>query len=327
MYSLKSLPKILKSSKPTKVCLVTSKKLVKPLSWAIKEIGVPKSQIIFLPDGEKAKEWNILQKLLQKFSQLNLDRNSIVIVLGGGTVGDITGFAASIYLRGIRYIQIPTTLVAQVDSAHGGKTGVNFLKYKNQVGSYHLPIATIIDTRFLNSLSQEQIVDGLGEIIKAGFIKDPAIIFLLERHTLGNLIGSSDMKKIIHRSIAVKKYYTSLDFNDKGVRQLLNVGHTLGHAVELKYKISHGRAVIVGMLLEAELLGLLKITRASIKDDISNLLSKLGIRVDLDMKADWKTVMHDKKILGKVIDFPTIESIGKARIVKISLKTLRRALE
>ena len=128
-YSLKSIHKILEKNKPSKVCVVTSSKLVNKLNWAIKEIGVPKSNIILIPDGEKSREWKELEKLLEKFSNLNLDRDCIVIALGGGTVGDMVGFACSIYLRGLKYIQVPTTLLSQVDSAHGGKTGINFLNY------------------------------------------------------------------------------------------------------------------------------------------------------------------------------------------------------
>src|ERR1035437_1659532 len=248
--SLKSIHKILKVQKPSKVCLVTSKKLSKKLNWAIKEIGIKKPNIIFIPDGEKAKDWKELEKLLSKFIKINLDRKSIVIALGGGTVGDIVGFASSIYLRGIRYIQVPTTLLSQVDSAHGGKTGINFLKYKNQIGSFYLPIATIIDTRLIKSLSKEQIVDGLGEIIKAGLIKDVSILNILNKYNIKTLVKSKGLSKIIDKSIKVKEFFVGNDFKDNKLRQILNVGHTFGHAIELKYKISHGRAVIIGMVKE-----------------------------------------------------------------------------
>ena len=213
-------------------------KLFKELNWAIKEIGVKKTNIIFIPDGEKAKEWNELERLLKKFSEFNLDRKSLVVALGGGTVGDMVGFASSIYLRGIRYIQVPTTLVAQVDSAHGGKTGINFLKYKNQIGTFYLPLTVIIDSHFIQTLENEQIVDGLGEIIKYGFIKDISILSLLKKHNLKTLV-KSDLEKIIKNLLKLKEYYISKDFKDGNIRQILNVGHTIGHAIELKYKISH----------------------------------------------------------------------------------------
>jgi 3-dehydroquinate synthase len=326
LYSLKSIHKIIKENKPSKVCIVTSEKLANKLAWAIKEIRIPKSNIILLPDGEKAKEWKELEKLLKKFSTLNLDRGGLVITLGGGTVGDVTGFAASIYLRGIKYIQIPTTLLAQVDSSHGGKVGIDFLKYKNQIGSFYLPLAIVIDTRFIKSLSQEQIIDGLGEIIKAGLIKDRSILSLFGKHTLSSLTKSFDLEKIIRKSINVKNYFTAKDFKDGGSRQILNAGHTLGHAIELKYKISHGRAVIIGIIQELKFAESLKITPMSIRKNLENLLARLGIKIDTDMKADWGTVIHDKKIIDNNIDFPIMEKEGKAKLVKLDLKVLKSVI-
>jgi len=326
-YSIKSLDKILKKGKTSKVCVVTSKVLAKKLNWAIKKIGVEKKNIILIPDGEKTKEWNELEKLLREFSKLNLDRNSVVIALGGGTIGDVTGFAASIYLRGVKYIQIPTTLLAQVDSAHGGKTGINFLGYKNQIGSFQLPLAIIIDTRFIYSLSLEQIVDGLGEVIKAGLIKDTSILTLLKKQKINTLVQSPDLIKIIKKSIAVKDYFTGNDFKDNGLRQILNVGHTIGHAIELKYKISHGRAVIVGMLQEIIITESLKLTHPSVRITLENLLEKLGISLDTKMKANWKTIVHDKKVVGSTIDFPFIEKEGKAKLIMFNLKVLKKTLD
>jgi 3-dehydroquinate synthase len=325
-HSLKSIHKILKTQKPSKVCLVTSEKLLKNLNWAIKEIGIKKSNIILISDGEKAKDWKELEKLLGKFIKLNLDRKSIVIDLGGGTVGDIVGFVCSIFLRGIRYVQVPTTLLSQVDSAHGGKTAINFSGYKNQIGSFYLPIATIIDTRFIKSLSNEQIVDGLGEIIKAGLIKDTSILSILKRHTTETLIKSKDLSKIINKSIKVKEYFVGNDFKDNKSRQILNVGHTFGHAIELKYKMSHGRAVIIGMIKELVFTEALGLTKLSTKENLLNLLKSLGINFDQNLKVDWKTIIHDKKVVGNKIIFPVIEGEGKAKLVSLYLKDFKSIL-
>lgn len=322
IYSLKSIYKVIKEQKPRKICLVTSLKLSKKLDWAIKEIGVKKTNIILIPDGEKAKEWKELGKLLKKFSELNLDRKSIVIALGGGTVGDIVGFASSIYLRGIKYIQIPTTLLAQVDSSHGGKTGINFLKYKNQIGSFYLPIAIIIDARFIHSLSKEQIIDGLGEIIKAGLIKDVSILHTLKKYNIETFIKSKDLSKIISKSIKVKEFFVKNDFKDYGARQILNVGHTIGHAIELKYKISHGRAVLIGMIKELELTESLGLTKPSVSKNLIGLLDNLEIKIDQNMKFDCKTIIHDKKIVGNKIVFPIVEYEGKSKLINLDLKTL-----
>jgi 3-dehydroquinate synthase len=325
-YSLNTIHKVVKESEPSKVCVVTSKKLYKKLSWVIEEMNITDLHIVLIPDGESSKEWKELDLLLEKFSRLNLDRHSLVIALGGGTVGDLVGFATSIYLRGIRYIQVPTTLLAQVDSSHGGKTGINFLGCKNQIGSFYTPLATIIDTRFVLSLSKDQIVDGLGEIIKAGLIKDTSILSLLRKHTIHNLAESKSLLTIIKKSIAVKDYFTNRDFNDAGLRQILNVGHTLGHSIELKYKISHGKAVIIGMLQELACLESLKIIPSTVRNKLENLLAEIGIKIDTSMKADWKTIAHDKKITGKTIDFPIIESEGNAKLIKLDLDILKNIL-
>ncbi len=306
--------------------MVTSEKLIKKLVWAIKEIKIPKSQILLIPDGERAKTWQELEKLLNKFNILNLDRDSIVIALGGGTVGDIVGFTASIYLRGIRYIQVPTTLLSQVDSAHGGKTGINFLGYKNQIGSFYLPLAIITDPRFLTSLSEEQIVDGLGEIIKAGFIKDRSILSLLKKHNINNLRRSPDLSKIIRKSITIKNYFTRKDFKDHESRQILNVGHTIGHSIEMKYKISHGKAVIIGMFQELLFTELLGLTKSLIRKNLEDLLDQLGIKINISMKADWEMIIHDKKVSGGKIDFPVVVKEGKVKLIKLNLKLLRKFL-
>jgi len=325
LHSLPALNTLLKEEKASSVCIVTSSALKNKLGWALKEINSPFT-IALLPDGEEAKEWKEIEKLLKKFVHYKLDRNSIVIALGGGTIGDTVGFAASIYLRGIRYIQVPTTLVAQVDSAHGGKTGINFSNYKNQIGSFHVPIATIIETRFIHSLSREQVIDGLGEIIKSGLIKDASILRLLQNETVLSLIKSPRLPHIITKTISVKNYYVSKDFKDSKERQLLNVGHTFGHAIELKYKISHGKAVLIGMLQELAFTESLGLSDASVRVKLSELLMRLGISIDTNMKANWKTILHDKKIKGNKIEFPTIEQEGKSTLITLDLETLKTFL-
>lgn len=326
LNSIKSLNEFIKKTAPSKVCVVTSAGLQSKLDWAIREIDFPGQHLILVPDGEHAKEWNETAMLLETFTKLNIDRNSLVIVLGGGTVGDSVGFAASIYLRGIRYIQVPTTLVAQVDSAHGGKTGVNFAGYKNQVGSFHLPVATVIDMRFLQSLSKEQVIDGLGEVIKAGFIKDTSILDLLQRHSLEDLSSSDDMSKIVQKSIKVKNYFTEKDFKDNTSRQMLNVGHTIGHAIELKYGISHGMAVLVGMMQELAFTESQGFTKNTVRKSLEDILVHFDIKVDLSMKPDWEAIIHDKKVSGMGIDFPIIIKEGKAKVIRLDLDVLKKAL-
>ncbi len=323
IYSVSKVNEILKKENPSSVCIVTSKKLEKKLSWAIDEIKFHAKHIVTIPDGENAKTWEELEKLLACMSKLCLDRKSIVIALGGGSVGDLVGFAASIYLRGISYIQVPTTLLSQVDSAHGGKTGINFLNLKNQIGAFQLPLVIVVDLRFIESLTKGQIIDGLGEIIKAGFIKDPQILDLIENETVENLGQSPNLRKIIDKAIAVKNYFIEKDHKDLNARQILNVGHTVGHALELKYNISHGLAVIIGMFHEIAWTESKGITKPAVRDRFQKILNHLEIKIDPHMVADWNIILHDKKVFGSKIDFPVITVIGKAKILSMDLNELK----
>lgn len=323
LNSLKSLKTVLRKEKPSGIIIVSSSTLIKKLDWAIKEMALPNAQIVEIPDGEAAKDWAVAEKLLKSFIDCNLDRNGMVIALGGGTVGDVVGFVSSVYLRGVRYVQVPTTLLAQVDSAHGGKTAIDFMDYKNQVGTFYPPIAIIIDQRFVKSLSEEQVIDGLGEVIKAGLIKDPKILDLLKGETTNSLLKSKKLESIIKRSIKVKQYYVNKDFEDNGMRQMLNFGHTFGHAVELKYGISHGRAVIIGMLLELKAFESLKMTPVSVRTKLEILLKSLGIKIDAEMKIEFESILHDKKVNGEQIYLPIVTSIGKSKMIRLDVRTLQ----
>jgi len=210
-------------------------------------------ELILVPDGEEAKQWGIVEDLLGKLLDAGLDRKSTVIVLGGGTVGDLAGFAASIYMRGIDVIHIPTTLLAMVDSSIGGKTAVNHPKGKNLVGSFHQPSQVLIDPVFLETLPEREISSGLAEVIKYGVIADAGLFELLEAKTLDEL-SLEDMVEIIARCATTKAYYVERDEEDrKGIRAALNYGHTLGHAVETlsKHVLNHGEGVAIGMIAAA----------------------------------------------------------------------------
>lgn len=327
-FSLKVLKDIIKKENPSRIAVVVPKKLIPKLKWSILEMekyAESKIEIIPIPNGEKAKEWNVLKKLLSDFIRLSLDRNSLILALGGGTVTDLVGFAASIYQRGIKYINIPTTLLAQIDSSIGGKTGINFAGYKNQIGSFYNATATIIDIRFLETLSDELFVDGLAEIIKAGLIKDKSILKDMQLCNLGELRKERILKKIISKSLAVKIFCTSKDPLDVGIRQLLNFGHTIGHAVELKYKLSHGSAVLFGMDKELEISEKLGITRPGSREHFNNLLKKIGIFLNKKkLKIEGKDIMRDKKKSGKNIILPLVKEAGSSALVKINLKKYTR---
>ena len=326
LHSVSALKPFLKKEKPSRVCIVTSKKVLPHVRWAVQTLKKLKPTAILVPDGEKAKQWHVLEKLLKDFSHRGLDRESIVVILGGGTVGDLAGFAASIYMRGIRYVQIPTTLVAQVDSAHGGKTGIDFLGAKNQVGAFYPANAIVIDHRFIKSLSKSQIVDGLGEIIKYGLIKDPSILALLAPETVRSIHKSPKLASIIEQSIRVKDFYTSSDFKEQKGRIVLNFGHTYGHAIELKYGVSHGYAVLIGMLAELQLGEKLGITPIFVRKNLLAFLDKLGIDVGGAFKFDARLLDHDKKVKGKAIVLPVIVREGQAKLVAISTRRLKELL-
>ena len=326
-FSLELLEKILKEARPSKIVLVSSSDLISKLGWAILELekaGSTKIEIIQIPDGEAAKEWDILKKLLSDFVVAKIDRKSLIIGFGGGSVTDLVGFASSIYQRGVNYINIPTTLLAQVDSSIGGKTGINFLEYKNQVGTFHNPIATIVDTRFLKTLNDEQIIDGLAEIIKAGLIKDTSILEIVKSHGMDILKKESIINELVLKSIKVKEYFVEKDPNDLNIRQILNFGHTIGHALELKYKISHGESVLIGMLEELKLSEKLGETKIEVRNSLNELFKGLNISLNKkQLEVDWEPILHDKKILGKEIVLPVVKELGKTKLIKIKPDKLK----
>ena len=322
-YSLKAIKAVLRDIKPSKIALVSSSYLISNCQWAISKIikATPdKIELIRIPNGETAKEWEVLEKLLIEFIRARLDRESLVIAFGGGSVTDLVGFASSIYQRGVRYINIPTTLLAQVDSSIGGKTAINFLNYKNQIGSFYNPAAVIIDSRFLKTLKKEQTIDGFAEIVKAGLVKDPRILEIIKSSNVK--IGKSPIKKeLILRSIKVKQYFIKRDPKDKNIRQILNFGHTIAHALELKYGLSHGEAVFIGMIEELKIAEKLKETKPEIRIFLEKILNDLGITLP-QLRPDWKYILRDKKIVGDKINLPVIKKIGKAKIIKVRALTI-----
>ncbi len=308
----------LRKKKQSSTIIITSKNIFNKNKWIFTLIDHAK--IIFVKDGEEAKNFEELGKLLNQFCKTDIDRSSVIIGIGGGSIGDLAGFAASIYLRGIKFINIPTTLLAQVDSAHGGKNGINFSGFKNQLGTIREADAIFIDSRSLKTLKREQIIDGLGEIIKYGFIKDISILKLLTKDL-------KNIDAIIKKSIACKYYFTDKDLHEQDIRSILNVGHTFGHSIELKYKISHGFAVIIGMLKEFEFTERLGFSQKGLKEKLENILSELGIDIDekiYDINA--KSLFHDKKVKGDSIDFPIVRSVGKSYIKKLKIKEIHEKL-
>lgn len=332
--SVESLAQVSKKLEPSKVVLVTTPFLKEKLAATVGRIehamrSASALTVITVPDGEAAKSLAETEILLKKFIDAGVDKHSLVLILGGGSTGDAAAFACSVYKRGVPYVQVPTTLVSMVDSAHGGKTAVNFLGYKNQLGTTYDPVAVVVDVGLLRELPEAQIVDGLGEIIKYGLIKDKKILKLLEGKTAASLASAAHaaiVREIVDRSIAVKYQYAKKDKGDTGIRQMLNFGHTIGHALEMRHAMSHGMSVLVGMMKELEMGEKLGLTAATVRAKYEGLLKSLGIRLNTGLVADWDAILKDKKISGDTIAFPVVLKEGRSKLVELKLSRLKELL-
>ena len=275
------------------------------------------------PAGEASKNMDTVQKLYLSLIENHFDRGDLLIALGGGVVGDLTGFAAATYLRGIDFLQIPTTLLAQVDSSIGGKTGVDFQQYKNMVGAFHMPRMVYMNTATLNTLPAEQFSSGMAEIIKHGLIRDEAYYRWISDHREGICgLDPELLEEMIYRSCQINGSVVEEDPKEKGVRAHLNFGHTVGHAVEKlsDFRLSHGYSVALGMKAAAYLskkLGYLS------GEDISEMLSvfaSFGLPVSLPLEEDSREILQatksDKKMAGKQIKFIILTAVGTAQIYR-----------
>ena len=273
--------------------------------------------LIDIPAGETSKRIETCIGIAERLIELGADRTSALIALGGGVVGDITGFVASMYMRGIPYLQMPTTLVAQVDSAIGGKTGIDLDAGKNLLGAFHQPKAVFIDLAFLDTLDDREFSNGLAEIVKYGLIEDPSLLDLLEREGLA--VRKRDpvlLEKIIMRACQIKKGIVEIDDTERGLRRILNFGHTLGHAVEAAsgYALSHGEAVAIGMAASAKLSEKMGYLAPEDRGRILTLIGSLGlptrIPAELDPDEIVRRIGRDKKKAGDRVPFVLIRKPG-----------------
>lgn len=291
-------------------------------------------EILILPIDESEKNLTRLLEIIDFFIESKLERDNKVFIIGGGVLGDMAGFATSIYKRGIDYIQIPTSLLSQIDSSIGGKTGVDYGGYKNIIGSFHLPRKTIVDFNFLKSLPKREIISGFGEIVKYGIISDYEILedinFNMEeiRRNNLNIIG-----RFINKSIEVKKEIVSLDINEKGLRKKLNAGHTIGHGIESYYnyeKYKHGEAILLGLYYEATI----AYNRSYITRDYYEVIYKIiGSFIEIekftrgDIDKIYTYMKMDKKNIGGRVSFIlpiNIENVEE--FFDISLDEIYRAM-
>lgn len=277
-----------------------------------------------LPAGESSKNLDTVRRLYEKCVSAKLDRNSAIVALGGGVVGDIAGFAASTIYRGIKFVQIPTTLLAMVDSSIGGKVGVDLPSGKNLVGSFWQPELIFADTEFLKTLPEKEIVNGLAEVIKYGVISDAPLFRYLEKTNLKKI----DWHYIVERCAVIKAAVVEKDeMERKGIREILNFGHTVGHAIEslTKYKkYTHGEAVAIGMVYECILAE--KLTGFGATARVRNLIDLCGLPVDagrlLSSSEIMRAIAMDKKVRDGKIRIVLPAGIGKPKFLDIPLSKL-----
>ena len=272
-----------------------------------------------LPDGEEQKKLKTVHKIIDFLLGAGFGRDSTLVSLGGGVVGDITGFTASVFMRGVNVIQIPTTLLAQVDASVGGKTGVNHALGKNLIGSFYQPKCVVCDSQFLRSLTQKEYLSGLSEVIKYGLIKDAGFFEWLEDH-VNEIIAlePETIHQMIQQSCKIKAEIVSQDEKEHSVRALLNFGHTFAHAIEAAHgfgKWHHGEAVAVGMVLASKLSLIMSWITESDVTRIQTLLTTFDLPLELpDVSFEQLTqaMQKDKKIENKQIQLVLLRSIGEA---------------
>jgi shikimate kinase/3-dehydroquinate synthase len=335
---------ILERVQPTRVALLTHPKLqhlAEPLNVAFTRHGVP-AHTITLPSGERIKSLRTAERLYAQLLEAGCDRGSLLIVVGGGVLGDLGGFVAATYMRGIPYVQVPTTLLAQVDSSVGGKVAVDLPQGKNLVGAFHQPLITLIDPETLHSLPLRHWRNGFAEMLKYGAALQIGLWRRLQTMIEAELISPRRVREDpdhwtlpIARCVSLKAQIVSEDERDLlGRRALLNFGHTVGHAIEtaLGYRgWLHGEAIAAGMVAEAEIGRTLGITPPEVADELRETIAQAGLPTQLPtgMNADalLTRMRHDKKRAGDSLSVVLLEAIGNARLVpKIPSEAIREAL-
>jgi len=319
-----------------KYVIITDSKVKKlygeKLAKKLKQKGI-KVEILSFVGGEKNKTLATAEKLILKLSKLNFQRKDCIIALGGGVVGDIAGFVASIYMRGISLIQIPTTLLAMIDSSIGGKTGVDTVIGKNLIGAFHNPKKVYINPEFLKTLSKRQLKNGFGELIKYGIIAKPKILDLLEKyHDEVLSFEPKIIQDLIMRAIDIKASIVMQDEFDDGIRRILNYGHTIGHAIEKvsNFKIQHGEAITLGI----RIINSIALNKKWLKEKHAKRILQILDQYELpdrlpknfDINAMIEVIKSDKKAEGKIIIYIIPKKIGKVILTnKISKTDIRKA--
>src|SRR5579862_493253 len=279
------------------------------------------AKIIEMPNGERQKKLATVEKLCEQLSRLGADRNSVVIAFGGGDVGDVAGLAASLYMRGVDVVQIPTTVLAQVDASIGGKTGVNLRAGKNLIGTFHQPLAVLADPEVLETLDEKELRAGLFESLKCGVISDRKLFEFMVRHPekIRQSKGKA-LERVIVDTIRVKASVVAADERETGLRRILNFGHTIGHALEAATaytQLLHGEAVALGMIAATEIAKDIGICPESAAREIESAVRSYGPLpvVRANTSDIVSRLMSDKKTVAGKVHFVLPVKIGKVKIV------------
>lgn len=302
----------------TKVVVVTNPTIsALHLDYVMQHIEAKEVSVVTVPDGEEYKNMETIDMILTHCFEKRLDRKSVLIAFGGGVIGDMTGFAASMYQRGIDFMQIPTTLLSQVDASVGGKTGVNNKFGKNLIGAFHQPIEVNIDPYFLSTLPKREFAAGVAEIVKMAVTFNKEFFEWLEQNDLNT---EENIKTAIAKSVETKAWVVSQDEKEKGIRAALNYGHTFGHVIENETKYStylHGEAVGIGMVMANELAVKVGMMSAQEAQRIKTLLEKYDIPTGYEIKDVEDFYEHfflDKKSMDNKIKFILPKHIGDCEI-------------
>lgn len=332
--TLATLPRLLDESNlgPRRV-IVSS-----PVVWDLHGDTIRRAssdEPILVPDGERFKNTMTVGRIYEALIQMGADRSTVVIAVGGGVIGDMAGYAAATYLRGVRLVHVPTTVMAQVDSAIGGKVGINHPLGKNLIGAFHPPRLVLADPVVLGTLPRREFRAGLYEVVKYGVIASPQL-FDSVTNALPALFAREEavLAQVIAESCRIKADVVSADERESGLRRILNFGHTVGHALEAvtRYRrYRHGEAVAYGMLAAVHLGAMRGVTPAAVRDRLANVIAKLGPLppvADLSAKEIVGAIAHDKKIIAGTLHFVAATEIGKTTTLNdVTEKELKAAVK
>lgn len=290
---------------------------------ALRELLLGRFEVLLaeVPDAEDAKRVEVAAFCWQIMGQTDFTRTDAVIGFGGGATTDLAGFVAATWLRGVKLIQVPTSVAGMVDAAVGGKTGINTAEGKNLVGAFYAPAVVIADLDTLDTLPRNEVLAGFAEIVKCGFIGEPSILETIERDVdVATDITSPEFRYVVEKSIELKARVVSEDFKESGLREILNYGHTLGHAIEHaeRYRWRHGAAISVGMVFAAELASLAGKLSPEIVDRHRRILESLTLPIDYPL-GRWKTLLatmqRDKKARAGMLRFIVLDDVGKTTVL------------